>query len=155
MHFDYEKLHVYQVGLEFVGTIFEKFNALKGIHASPRDHLIRASQSIILNIAEGNAKRSERARIRFFEIARGSAMECAAVLDVFVITKACPQQEVEVLKSMLTGIVAMLSKMVIPKKTQSPYVREDIVNYGDESDYDYDNDYEHEEERILNNTDGA
>ena len=82
-------------------------------------------------------------------------MECAAVLDVFVITKACPQQEVEVLKSMLTGIVAMLSKMVIPKKTQSPYVREDIVNYGDESDYDYDNDYEHEEERILNNTDGA
>ena len=52
------------------------------------------------------------------------------------------------LRLSLTRIVAMLSKMVIPKKMRTPYVREDIEEYGDEIDYDYDDDYEHEKRTI-------
>ncbi len=46
------------------------------------DQLDRASTSIPLNIAEGNGKFTGADRCRFFDIARGSALECAASLDV-------------------------------------------------------------------------
>ncbi len=54
------------------------------------DQLLRSSQSIALNIAEGNGKRSPADRWRFFEIARNSAMESAATLDVLVVVGAFP-----------------------------------------------------------------
>ena len=60
--FDPEKLEVYRAGLV--------------------DQLDRASTSIPLNIAEENGKFTGADRCRFFDIARGSALECAASLDV-------------------------------------------------------------------------
>ena len=42
---------------------------------------------IPLNIAEGNGKFSTIDRARFLEIARGSALECAACLDVLAVRK--------------------------------------------------------------------
>jgi four helix bundle protein len=42
--------------------------------------LLRASQSIPLNIAEGNVKGTNADRRPFFESARGSALECASLL---------------------------------------------------------------------------
>jgi four helix bundle protein len=42
----------------------------------------RASQAIALNIAEGNGKATSGDRRRYFEIARGSALECAAIQDM-------------------------------------------------------------------------
>jgi four helix bundle protein len=44
--------------------------------------LKRASWSIPLNIAEGCGKLSNVDKQRFHSIARGSAMECGAILDV-------------------------------------------------------------------------
>jgi four helix bundle protein len=46
-----------------------------------KDQFRRASISIPLNIAEASGKVSPSDRGRFFAIARGSAMECAAILD--------------------------------------------------------------------------
>ena len=82
--FDHEKLHVYQAGLEFVAFAAVLAKELKGEFRSTRDQLIRSSQSIVLNIAEGNGKHSDAECKRFFEIAWGSAMESAATLDVIV-----------------------------------------------------------------------
>ncbi|HCS89697.1 MAG TPA: hypothetical protein DIW77_06430, partial [Chromatiaceae bacterium] len=45
-------------------------------------HRRRASQAIALNSAEGNGKATSEDRRRSFEIARGSALECAAIEDV-------------------------------------------------------------------------
>ncbi len=47
-----------------------------------RDQLLRASSSVVLNIAEGFGASSAGVKRRHYEIARGSATECIAVLDL-------------------------------------------------------------------------
>ena len=80
-----------------------------------RDQLDRASTSVPLNIAEGNGKFSARDRRRFLEIAEGSALKCAAALDILaikgVITPAMLREgkdQVEAIVSMLVGLVRSL-----------------------------------------------
>ena len=72
---------------------------------------MRASQSVPLNIAEGNGKTGEADRRRYFEIARGSALECAAIQDVLVVGKALNKQESRERKLELDRIVAMLTRL--------------------------------------------
>jgi len=81
--FDHEKLDVYQESIRFVSWVnelLEKVPKSLAVH----NQLDRASTSIPLNIAEGNGKYTPADRCRFFDIARGSALECAACLDVLV-----------------------------------------------------------------------
>ncbi|MEX0746130.1 MAG: four helix bundle protein [Phycisphaeraceae bacterium] len=112
--FDHEKLKVYQQSLVFVGWTDELVQELNGRHRSARDQLIRCSQSIPLNIAEGNGKRSGAEKRRYFEIARGSALEAAAALDVLVVTNARNRTQVTAGKEMLLPIVKMLIRLVPP-----------------------------------------
>lgn len=46
------------------------------------DQLGRASYSIVLNVAEGSAKRSNADRRNYFTTARASTFECVASLDL-------------------------------------------------------------------------
>jgi four helix bundle protein len=109
--FDHERLDVYKVSLEFVAWVFERADRLRGHFRHARDELIRASQSIPRNIAEGNGKRSLADRRRFFEIARGSALECAAILDQLHMMRAFDAAETKAGKLLLHRIVSMLTKM--------------------------------------------
>lgn len=72
----------------------------------------RAATSIALNIAEGNGKRSLADRCGFLDIARGSALESAACLDVLIASKVVRAESMTLGKALLVRIVAMLSKMV-------------------------------------------
>jgi len=76
---DAERLDVYRVALEFQSRAAGL--ALRA-DAVVRDQLRRASLSIVLNIAEGAGQRSRAQKRRLYAIARGSAMESAAILDV-------------------------------------------------------------------------
>lgn len=109
--FDHEKLDVYRLSLEFSAWSYEKCKTLGAFERHIRDQFLRASQSIPLNIAEGNGKRSGPDRRRFFEIARGSALECASILDILVVCGVSAENDVTPGKAMLLRIVAMLSKM--------------------------------------------
>jgi four helix bundle protein len=80
-YFDHEKLEVYQESLAFVAWLEPLLQKLPKAIAV-RDHLDRASTSIALNLAEGNGKHTSSDRCGFFDIARGSALECAAALDL-------------------------------------------------------------------------
>ncbi|WP_153556353.1 four helix bundle protein [Roseimaritima sediminicola] len=82
--FGHDRLDVYRLSIEYVSAAFDVSESLSGLHRHPRDQWLRAAQSIPLNIAEGNGKRSLKDRARFFDIARGSAFECAAIQDVLV-----------------------------------------------------------------------
>jgi hypothetical protein len=80
-YFDHEKLEVYQEAITFIAWLEPVLESLPKSRDA-RDHLDRASTSVVLNIAEGNGKYSLKDRARSFDIANGSALECAAVLDV-------------------------------------------------------------------------
>src|SRR5262249_26106707 len=87
-HFDHEKLHVYQLELKFLAWVTQFLADLCAPSLAQsrelRDQLDRASLSILLNTAEGNGRRQGRQRAKFFDDARGSAIECAACLDASV-----------------------------------------------------------------------
>jgi len=77
----YEKLDVYQCALRFLAVTAQVSDKLPKGNSSILDQLKRASLSIVLNIAEGCGKPTPKENSRFFSIARGSAMECGAILD--------------------------------------------------------------------------
>jgi four helix bundle protein len=106
-YFDHEKLNVYQVSLTFNEWVGELLVSIEA-KAAAKDHLDRAATSIPLNIAEGNGKFSARDRARFFDIARGSAVESAASLDVLVSRQLTTQAQVAPAKEELVQIVNML-----------------------------------------------
>jgi four helix bundle protein len=109
--FDHEKLKVYRQAVAFVAWCDEIMPRCPD-KAAVKDQLDRASTSIPLNIAEGNSKWSSRDRCRFLEIARGSAVECAACLDVLVAKKRLTVDDVEPGKKQLYEIVSMLVGLI-------------------------------------------
>jgi four helix bundle protein len=127
--FDHERLDVYQASLDFVAHVSDLLSGLKGDHRNARDQLTRAAQSIPLNIAAGNGKRSPAERRRFLEIARGSALESAAALDILARIGACQPEQTWVGKKLLTRIVSMLSRLT---EVRGDGVREEGAKYGSE-----------------------
>ena len=124
-NFDHEKLNVYQEAIKFVVWADELLEALPK-NLAVHSQLDRASTSIPLNIAEGNGKYTSPDRRRFFDIARGSALECAACLDVLVAKKRLVQAGPG--KEILIRIVSMLAGLI--RSTSSDRVHEDRVVYG-------------------------
>ena len=125
IQFDHEKLDVYRVSLEFTAWAHRLSKELKGMDRSTRDQLVRASQSIPLNIAEGNGRRPSPDRRRFFQIAYGSSLECAAILDVLHVCGTITAQRTDEGKILLKRIVAMLIKMSMDQAQ----VHEDAAGY--------------------------
>ena len=77
-----------------------------------KDQLDRASTSIPLNLAEGNGKYAPKDRCRFFDIAHGSALECAAGLDVLVAKAKLNAEQIRPGKERLQRIVRMLMGLI-------------------------------------------
>jgi four helix bundle protein len=111
MSFHHEKLTVYKRALEFAGWSQDLIDALEK-RTSARDQLARAGDSIALNIAEGNGKFSHKDRARFFQIAHGSPLECAACLDLLVARRCCADDAILKGKEILEEIVRMLFTML-------------------------------------------
>lgn len=141
--FDHERLDVYGLSIEYVSASFDASESLNGRHRHARDQWLRASQSIPLNIAEGNGKRSRKDRARFLDIARGSALECAAIQDVLLATRGIKVQDDAIMKALLHRIVAMLTRMAM----KFDGVAECDVEYHTEVDYEHEHRFaEHEHE---------
>lgn len=78
--FDFTKLDVYQKAKAFCILITKAISS-ENFDRTTNDQLRRASFSIMLNIAEGSSRFSNKDRKNFMVVARGSAFECAAILD--------------------------------------------------------------------------
>ena len=140
-YFDHEKLDVYRDAIAFCGWTGELLNSISA-KAAAKDQLDRASTSIPLNIAEGNGKFSVKDRARFLEIARGSALECAAALDVLVARKLATLEQIQSAKENLVRIVQMLMGMLRRFSERGEFLREDAEEYATEHEHEHEHDDE-------------
>ena len=105
--FDHERLRVYQAAIDFVAW-------LEGVYPGTErkvpahDHLVRASASVPVNVAEGNGKFSTKDRCRFIGHARTAALQAAADLDVTAVRTPQLRYETERGKALLADSVRML-----------------------------------------------
>jgi four helix bundle protein len=135
-YFDHEKLDVYQEAIAFCGWVGELLAEI-GTKAAAKDQLDRASTSLPLNIAEGNGKFSTVDRARFLEIARGSALECAACLDVLEVRKLVAAERIVPAKEKLVRIVNMLMGMLKRFSGRAKFLREDEGHYAIEHEQEH------------------
>ncbi len=135
MKFGHEQLDAYRLAIEYVAWAYKLANGLKGADRHIRDQLLRASHSIPLNIAEGNGKGTSADRRRFFEIARGSALECSAIQDCLEACEQLPSEKNKDGKAILIRVVSMLTRL-----GQLNHEIRDVSKQYCSVDYDNDND---------------
>src|SRR5881227_591521 len=132
-YFDHEKLDVYRECIAFCAWTGDLLNLIS-VKAAAKDQLDRASTSIPLNIAEGNGKFSAKDRARFFEVARGSALECAACLDVLLVRKLASDEQIVTPKERLARIVQMLVGLLRRFSERADVLRDEEPGYTIEHD---------------------
>lgn len=103
MHLGHERLDVYVLALGVARWAAQQPIPAQRKHL--RDQLVRAADSVVLNIAEGAGREPGDARRNHFRIAAGSAAEVAAVLDLVDFPDGAARQ-VE-----LRRVAAMLSRL--------------------------------------------
>ncbi len=123
--FGHEKLKVYQKGLGFAAMCKRLLEGLPR-RVAACDHLDRGTESILVNISHGSSSWSPQGRIVYLGNACGSALECAACLDVFVAKRLLMGEEAYPGKSLLAEIVSMLVRM---RETSAKRVREKHAPY--------------------------
>ncbi len=100
--FDHERLDVYRLSVD-VARAVAAARFPRG-EADLRDQAVRASRSVVLNLAEGRA-RGGRAAKNHYRIALGSAAEVCAALDLATVEDAAA------LQGQLRRVGAMLSRL--------------------------------------------
>jgi four helix bundle protein len=115
--FDHERLEVYREAIAFVAWLSPLLETTARI-GEVKDQLDGASTSVPLNIAEGNGKYSLKDRCRFFDIAQGSALECAAGLDILVAKAKFTRDQIRPGKEKLQKIVRMLMGLIKKNSTR-------------------------------------
>lgn len=116
---DHQRLDAYRLSLEFLVEARALIQRLPPGHADLADQLLRAATSIPLNIAEGAGEFASREKARFYRMARRSATECAAILDVFVHLGLLPTESVRTGMERLGRIVAMLVRIARHHEAQA------------------------------------
>lgn len=108
---DHEKLDAYQVAVEFVIVADDIIEHLPRGRGYLSDQLQRAALSIPLNIAEGAGEYSSEEKIRFYRIAKRSATECAAIVDVCEKLHLIDEKRHSLARELLIRLVSMLIRM--------------------------------------------
>ena len=123
----HENLTVYQRSISFVSWSSELCRSKDAIAGEINSQYKRAFISIPLNIAEGAGKQSGKDQARYYDNARGSALECAACLDVLVAMKIVFPNEIESGKTAIAEIVSMLTGLA--KSVAGERVNQEPVSY--------------------------
>ena len=122
---DHEKLLVYQKALGFVPAA-AGYAARWSSAWSVTDHFVRASESIVVNLAGAASHRTKGSKAAGVDCALGSALECAACLDIAAAVGLLPAGEALRAKQPLAEIARMLVGL---RKSWVGQIREDGVRY--------------------------
>ena len=124
MYCSHEKSNVYQRSLEFIDFLNQLISS-NSTKLNIFDQLDRAVTSIPLNIAEETGKYTPKDKCRYYDIGRGSALECAACLDVLLKREKITKEFCEKGKNLLLEIVSMLTGLI--KSTSDRLYEKEIV----------------------------
>ena len=111
--FGFQRLDAYRAAAKFLGVSSRLITTVPRGHSALVDQLKRAALSIPLNIAEGSGRFNQDA-VRFYTIARGSALECAAILDALEAMGVFDETAIGDARELLERIVSMLTGLIRP-----------------------------------------
>jgi four helix bundle protein len=114
--FDHDRLDVYQRAVQLLDVVDQIIEQMPPGRAHLKDQLDRAATSVVLNIAEGAGEFSPRDKRRFYRMARRSATESAAILEVVARRKQAPEHLLRDALELLHRIVSMLVRMSVPSR---------------------------------------
>ena len=82
-----------------------------------RDQMRRAAVSICSNLAEGDARQTNKESVQFFFMAKGSAAELSAQLDIALEVHALSHIEIAKLTDEREAIAAMIRGLINHRRT--------------------------------------
>ena len=107
----FQKLDVYRCAVDLLALSASVQGRIPKGFSGLTDQLRRAALSVPLSIAEAAGRNTQADAARHYAIARGSAMECAALIDslrvLHVLDDPAHAQAIE----LIARIVAMLTKL--------------------------------------------
>ena len=111
--FDFERLKVYKMGIEFVRKIFNLTKTLsQDYRFSLGNQLSRAALSIVNNIAEGSGKISKKEKSQFYRISLTSTRECIPMLTILGKEKLISELDYNNLRENCIYICNMLGRLI-------------------------------------------
>ena len=127
--FSHQKLKVYAKALGSV-TRLARHSALWDKRHAVVDQLVRASESVVLNLAEGARLWTLGNKQHCLDYAIGSALECAACLDIATIKQFVLADLATGEKRSLCEVVRML--VALRKSWEDNQLREEPAQYGNQ-----------------------
>ena len=109
-----ERLEAYSLALAFHRALMPLARQ-RGL-ANLRDQMLRAADSIVLNLAEGAGRLARDDKRRFYEIALGSTLECAAVLECLRNRQAIAPQTHQDCRALAVRLYQILSRLTGPPR---------------------------------------
>ena len=77
------------------------------------DQILRASNSLVLTIAEGNGRFTSKDRMHYFIISRGSAQELRACIDLLEDEAFMTPDEARPYRDKITELIKMLTQLIL------------------------------------------
>jgi four helix bundle protein len=109
--FPSRKLLVYSKAVDLAVEVTRLSDLIPRDHLDLRWQLRRAARSVVLNIAEGAGEFSPREKARIYRIARRSAWETLAALDLCVRSGFFTMDDVGIAVQQIDEVTAMLTTM--------------------------------------------
>ncbi|MSP63152.1 MAG: four helix bundle protein [Myxococcales bacterium] len=106
-----QKLDVYRRAIEFLALASQIAMSAPRGNSFLAEELNRAALSIPWNIAKGAGRFGAPDGARFYSIARGSALECKAIVDAFAVLQLALEDTPRQAMELPTRIVEMLTRL--------------------------------------------
>jgi len=108
----HERLDAYRVAVEFLTLAHGLCSRLPRVKGQLGDQLARASESVVLRIAEGAGCEWRSAdQKRHFRAARGSVLECSAALDICRVRRVGSAEQLAAGRLLLVRLAQMLTRL--------------------------------------------
>ena len=112
MGLDHHKLQVYHRSLILLKDCDNIVQQLPQGRSHVREQIERATCSIVANVAEGAGEFRRKEKARFYRMARRSAIEVAAWLEITAQRKEAAESDIQQALQRLENVVSMLVKLI-------------------------------------------